>query len=120
MSAPPSQTLRPCTVARAWVASPELPLSRSRALQYQKIAALDLAWQRRLDELGASFRMVRWVSTPGPGKRRAEVDFRYRALVKLLEGKSEYVSFRDLCAAFPTYDPHTGAEIPPIAPTIAK
>lgn len=111
-----TRTVGPCTVARAYVAAPDVPLSPSRALQYQKIAALDLAWQRQLDALGASFRQVRWVSGPGPGNRRTEVDLRYRALVKLLEGKSEHATFRDLCDAHPTYDPHTGEEIPPARP----
>jgi len=97
------------------VAAPDIPLSPSRALQYQKIAALDLPWQRRLDALGASFEQVRWVSGPGPGTRRTEVDLRYRALIALLEGKSEHESFRALRDAHPTYDPHSGTEIAPKA-----
>ena len=109
----------PCAKARAWLAGIEnKPISRARRWQYRQIAALDLPWQRRLDELGASMRQVRWVASAnqaGERRRRAQVDLRYRALVRFLEGKSEHATFQDLVDSFATYDPRTGAEIPPVA-----
>jgi hypothetical protein len=107
---PRQKVSRPCTMARETLAS-DVALSRSRELQYRKIAALDLPWQRRLDELGASLHHVRWVSGPGPGERRTEVDLRLRAMIKFLEGKSEYKSFRELRDSRPTFDPYSGEEI---------
>lgn len=110
---PRQKVSRPCTTAREALAS-DVPLSPSRELQYKKIAALDLPWQRRLDELGASLHQVRWVSSPGPGERRTEVDLRCRAMLKFLEGKSEFGSFKELRESRPTYDPYDSAvEIPP-------
>ena len=46
----------------------------------------------------------------------SEVDLRLRALLRFLDGRSEFATFKDLRAAHPTYDPHTGEEIPPARP----
>jgi len=71
--------------ARAWVASaPEErePLSLKRAADYRRIAALGDTWGLELDELGATYRMVRWAGAP---KWLAERETRFRALVALLQ-----------------------------------
>jgi len=110
---------RPCTVATVLYHATELPLSPSRAAQMRKIAALDRLWQGELDRLGASMDQVRWVAGPDPGKRPADVANRYYALCKFLEGRSSCASWRELRESFPTFDPHTGAEVPALRPQMA-
>jgi hypothetical protein len=83
--------------ARAWVAaSPRVrvAISPNRARDFRRIAALNDAWGLRLDELRASYRMVRWAGAP---RYVAEREARYRALVKLLE---EHGAERDVGKRF--------------------
>lgn len=118
MSGRRAKVAGPCTVATALFRTTEIPLSRSRAAQMRKIAAMDALWQRELDRLGATMDQVRWVSGPDPAKRPAEVSTRYYALCKFLTGDSPFTSWRALRDAFPTFDPHTGEELPPARPLV--
>jgi hypothetical protein len=83
--------------ARTWIGMnarlrPQLPAKR--ASDFRRIAALGDVWGLRLDELRASYRMVRWAGAP---KFIADREARYRALVKLLE---EHAEARDLGKRF--------------------
>lgn len=83
--------------ARAWVkARPEVraSLGRTRAIDFRRIAKLNDPWGLRLDELGASYRMVRWTAGSGTHPER---ETRFRALVKLLE---EHGAERDVGRRF--------------------
>lgn len=97
-----------------------LDLSRSRRCHDRKIAALDPHKGRRLDDLGATYRAVRWVAAPGSEVRSGEVDFRYRALVAFLEGRSEHASLASLYGSHKRFDPHTGEELPARSPAKAE
>lgn len=103
-----------CALAEADRTRP-LKIDRGRRRHLRTIAALAPSWGKRLDDLGASYREIRWVAAPDPAERSVEVEYRYRALVRLLEGKGAHRTFRELCDAFPSYDPRSGAELPPIA-----
>jgi hypothetical protein len=56
-------------------------ISTKRACDFRRIAGLGDLWGLRLDELRASYRMVRWAGMP---RFLADREARYRALVKLL------------------------------------
>jgi hypothetical protein len=71
--------------ARAWQnAAPGVrdDISPNRARDFRRIVGLGDLWGFRLDELRASYRMVRWAGAP---RYLAEREKRYRALVELLE-----------------------------------
>ncbi len=71
--------------ARAWCAASPLArvkLSANRARDFACIKRLGDVWGVRLDELGASYRMVRWCGSP---RYLADREARYRRLVALLE-----------------------------------
>lgn len=90
-----------------------LPVSRQLRWFYRRVAELDAAYGRRLDELGATMAQMRWVASPGMGKtarggRNLAVEARYQALAALLEGRSAFPSFRALVAGFPAIDPRNG------------
>jgi hypothetical protein len=113
-----AKTLRPYAAARAIVAADaarRLDISKQRRQQIRTIAALEPSWGKRLDALGASHRAIRWVAAPDPAERPVDVEYRYRALARLLEGTGPHRTFRELCDATTSYDPHTGAELPPVA-----
>jgi hypothetical protein len=57
-------------------------ITYSQARDFARICALGDAWGHRLDELHASYRMVRWVGAP---QFLSDREKRYRALVELLE-----------------------------------
>ncbi len=101
---------------RAETSEPLRGASKGYRWQRTKIAALGKAWGGRLDQLGATFYQARWVASPDPRKRLAEVESRYRALVALLEERSRFESFAALVAGFASIDPHTGEQVPPVAP----
>lgn len=91
--------------ARAWVAadrSARTRLSADRASMFRRIAALGDTWGVRLDELGASYGMVRWCGAP---QYIADREKRYRALIALLEehgqGRDVGKRFAALAAAMP-------------------
>jgi len=112
------RTLRPYAAARAIAAADaggHLDISRQHRRHLRTIAALEPSWGKRLDDLGASHREIRWVAAPDPKERPVEVEYRYRALARLLEGTGAHRTFRALVDAFTSYDPHTGDEIPPVA-----
>jgi hypothetical protein len=86
--------------AKRWCqASPDVrvALSRDRARHFLQIARMGDPWGRHLDELGAGYRMLRWVATASGEKFIAERERRYRALVKLLE---EHGAERDVGRRF--------------------
>ena len=119
-----SRMLRPYAAARALMAADaasRLPISRARRQQIRTISGLPQTWGRRLDDLGASYREIRWVAAPDPAERPVDVEYRYRALARLLERPPPGAeaaagprTFRELVDSFASYDPHTGAEIAPI------
>jgi hypothetical protein len=113
-----ARTLRPYAAARAIVAADagaRLDISRQHRRHLRTIAALEPSWGRRLDDLGASHREIRWVAAPDPKERPVEVEYRYRALARLLEGGGPHRTFQELCDATTSYDPRTGEEIAPVA-----
>lgn len=86
------------SAARDWCRySPELrpALSRQRASDCRKIAALGDAWGLTLDALGASYRLLRWVA--GPGQRFASArEARFRAAVRALQlARAEHRGLRE-------------------------
>jgi hypothetical protein len=94
----------PYSTARDWLrASPAIrrAISRQRRSDYRRIAQLGDAWGLRLEELGASYRLLRWVAGPGcAGASQREA--RYRGAVRaLLDGPMSRVRFAALTLEFP-------------------
>lgn len=90
-----------------WHANPgvRVRLSRQRADDFARIARLGDAWGIRLDDLGASEEMLRWVAGAHGEARVVERERRYQALVALLESPPRDIAvwraFRALKATLP-------------------
>ncbi len=93
-----------------------LQITRYKRAQIRKIAALEVGWGKRLDTLGVTYRALLWVVATNPRERANVVEERYRLLVAYLEKRSPHRSLAALYAACSTFDPHTGEEVPPVAP----
>ena len=85
--------------ARAWVVAGRYleRLPRRRAAEYVAIDRIGDVWGLHLDELGASYRMVKWVAWGGTQAQREK---RYRAVVALFgEDTDEPIGRRFLALA---------------------
>jgi hypothetical protein len=96
----------PYSRAKGWCGDVmRVKLSDQKASDYRRIAMLGDAWGRRLDALGATFWMLRWLAGASAAKYAVERDARYRALLHLLEstapGEERRAAFRDLMAKSP-------------------
>jgi hypothetical protein len=77
-------------------------ISRQRASDFAAIAELGDAWGRKLDDLGAPYRLVRWIAAPRR-YRPAAVLARYEAACEVLRkhhGLTDAL-FAELTARFP-------------------
>lgn len=94
--------------AKGWChATPDvrIELTRQQASDYRRVASLGNAWGNKLDALGASMWMLRWVAGAAAPRHMLERELRYRSLVRLLEetapGEDRRLAFRALMASRP-------------------
>jgi len=78
----------PYSVACEWIAaSPRVrvALTAGRANDFRRISRLEPAWGQRLDALGVTYDMIRWVAGAAGPAYALERETRYRKLVRVLE-----------------------------------
>lgn len=95
-------------------------LSRQQVSDWTRIARLPAAWGEALDELGASYRMTRWVAGPADVFLASVRERRYRALVTLLERGGSNADFEALARAESIIERHKRTEAARPAPRVAK
>lgn len=107
---------RPYARARAWFtasADARPRLSRAQLSDFRRIKELGEHWGKQLDELGATYQVVRWVAGPVGCEPSAQLA-RARAVVAALrEGPLTHKRFAGLKEAHPAFrrkgrgEPHT-------------
>lgn len=103
------------SVAREWVRTSPLvrrKLGAQQASDFRRIARLPLVWGARLDELGATYRMLRWVAGPSDPMLADVRARRYDALAELLAGRGTNRDFERLAQAESIIAHHRAAEAP--------